>query len=176
MSTPSSAAASSSTAASSSAASASPPATASPTPRSRAGGAAAALDGLRPAQTPRHSFAASLAWQGPRGAYASASARYVSGQYEDDLNRQPIPGALTLDAVAAIPLGRGLAIEARGENLTDEEVIAGISGAGILERATPRTLWLGLRWRGWKDKAARRRSSGGGSLCLVPGVRPGREA
>jgi len=27
-------------------------------------------------------------------------------------------------------------------------VIAGISGAGIFERATPRTLWLGLRWRG----------------------------
>jgi outer membrane receptor protein involved in Fe transport len=114
----------------------------------RAGGAAAALAGRRPAQTPRHGFTASLGWQGAHGAYASASARYVSGQYEDDLNRQPIPGAVTLDAVAALPIGRGLAIEARGENLTDEEVIAGISGAGILERATPRTLWLGLRWRG----------------------------
>ncbi|HMG48718.1 MAG TPA: TonB-dependent receptor [Allosphingosinicella sp.] len=114
----------------------------------RASGAAAALDRRRPAQTPRHSFAASLAWQGAHGAYASASARYVSGQYEDDLNRQPIPGAITLDAVAAIPITRGLSLEVRGENLTDEEVIAGISGAGILERATPRTLWLGLRWRG----------------------------
>jgi outer membrane receptor protein involved in Fe transport len=113
----------------------------------RASGPAAPLDRLRPAQTPRHGFAASLAWQGPGGAYASASARYVSGQYEDDLNREPIPGAFTLDAVAAIPVGRGLAIEARGENLTDKEVIAGISGTGVLERATPRTLWIGLRWR-----------------------------
>ena len=43
-----------------------------------ASGAALPLDGLRPAQTPRHSLAASLAWQGPRGAYASLGARYVS--------------------------------------------------------------------------------------------------
>jgi outer membrane receptor protein involved in Fe transport len=114
----------------------------------RASGPAAPLDRLRPAQTPRHSFAASLAWQGPGGAFASAGARYVSGQYEDDLNRQRLPGALTFDAVAQIALTRGLAIEARGENLTDREVAAGISGAGVLERATPRTLWLGLRWRG----------------------------
>jgi outer membrane receptor protein involved in Fe transport len=116
--------------------------------RLQASGASAALDGLRPAQTPRHSLTASLAWQNGRGVYASAGGRYVSGQYEDDLNRQLIPGAVTFDALAELPLGHGLAIEARGENLTDEEVVAGISGAGIVERATPRTLWLGLRWRG----------------------------
>jgi outer membrane receptor protein involved in Fe transport len=113
-----------------------------------ASGAAAALDGLRPAQTPRHSLTASLAWQGPHGFFASFGMRYVSGQYEDDLNRQLIPGALTFDALADLPLTRHIAFEARAENLTDKEVIAGISGAGILERATPRTLWLGLRWRG----------------------------
>jgi len=113
-----------------------------------ASGPALALDGLRPAQTPRHNVTASLAWQGARGLYASFGMRYVSGQYEDDLNRQPIPGAITFDALTDVPLTRNLALEARAENLTDKEVIAGISGAGILERATPRTLWLGLRWRG----------------------------
>ena len=113
-----------------------------------ASGAAAALDGLRPAQTPRHSLTASIAWQGPRGAFASLGMRYVSGQYEDDLNRQLIPGALTFDALADLPLTGHFALEARAENLTDKEVVAGISGAGIVERATPRTFWLGLRWRG----------------------------
>jgi outer membrane receptor protein involved in Fe transport len=113
-----------------------------------ASGPATPLDGLRPAQTPRHNFTASLAWQGPRGIRASAGLRYVSAQYEDDLNAQRIPDALTLDAAATIPVTRSLAIEARGENLTDQEVVAGISGAGIVERATPRTLWIGLRWRG----------------------------
>ena len=39
------------------------------------------------------------------------------------------------------------AIEARAENLADARVEAGISGADIVERATPRTLWLGLRYR-----------------------------
>ena len=69
-------------------------------------------------------------------------------QYEDDLNRQLIPDALTFDAAASLPLAAGLALEARVENLTDALVVAGISGAGIVERATPRTFWLGLRWGG----------------------------
>jgi outer membrane receptor protein involved in Fe transport len=113
-----------------------------------ASGAAAPLDGLRPAQSPRHNLTLSLAWQGPRGVYLSAGLRYVSAQYEDDLNAQRIPDALTVDATATVPLTRTLALEARGENLADKEVVAGISGAGIFERATPRTLWVGLRWQG----------------------------
>jgi vitamin B12 transporter len=113
-----------------------------------AAGAALPLNGLRPAQTPRHGFTARLSWSGPGGAYVTAGARYVSGQYEDDLNRQLIPGALTFDALAELPLGPRLALQARGENLGGERVVAGISGAGIVERATPRTIWIGLRWRG----------------------------
>ena len=113
----------------------------------RASGAALALDGLRPAQAPRHSAAATLSWQSG-DALASLTARYAGNQFEDDLNRQLIPDAFTIDAAAAVPMTRGLMLEARGENITDTRVVAGISGAGIIERATPRTLWLGLRWRG----------------------------
>ena len=54
---------------------------------------------------------------------------------------------IALDAlVGMVPIAEGLEIEARAENLTDARVVAGISGAGIVERATPRTLWIGLRW------------------------------
>jgi outer membrane receptor protein involved in Fe transport len=113
--------------------------------RVRASGPALPLDGLRPAQTPRHSVSASLAWRRESGAGASLAARWTGGQYEDDVNRQPIPGAFTLDAAALLPVGRRLAIEARAENATNERVVAGISGAGIAERATPRTFWIGLR-------------------------------
>ncbi|HYJ28973.1 MAG TPA: TonB-dependent receptor [Allosphingosinicella sp.] len=116
--------------------------------RVRASGAAAPLGGLRPAQTPRHSLSASLAWRRPDGAGGSLAARWTGGQYEDDLNRQPIPSAFTLDAAALLPLTGRLSLEARAENLTDARVVAGISGAGIVERATPRTLWIGLRWQG----------------------------
>lgn len=106
----------------------------------RATGAAAPLDGLRPAQTPRSTFTATLDWRGR----ASLTARYVSGQYEDDVNRQTLPGALTFDAEARWPLTKRLAMEARADNIANKRVYAGISGDGIVERATPRTLWIGL--------------------------------
>jgi outer membrane receptor protein involved in Fe transport len=110
-----------------------------------AGGAALPLDGLDPAQTPRHSLSSTLAWA--RGAArASVTARYGGAQYEDDLNRQRLPGAFTLDAAGLLPIGRGLAIEARAENIANARVLAGISGDGIEERAAPRTVWIGLRF------------------------------
>lgn len=113
----------------------------------RASAAALPLDGLRPAQTPRHSASATLSWQGRGGAYAAVTGRYTSSQYEDDLNVDRLPDAVTVDAIVVVPLSRGIAVEVRAENLGDERVVAGISGAGIVERATARTLWIGLRWR-----------------------------
>jgi hypothetical protein len=53
-----------------------------------------------------------------------------------------------IDAAASIPLKGRVRLELRGENVTDTRVVAGISGAGIVERATPRTLWVGLRLAG----------------------------
>ena len=111
----------------------------------KASGAAVSLDGLRPAQTPRLTFSSTLAWHPENGPRASLTARYVSGQYEDDLNSRLLRGAFTMDATASFPLMKRLAIEARAENLLDQRVEAGVTGDGIVERATPRTLWIGLR-------------------------------
>ena len=117
-----------------------------------ASGAALPLDGRRPAQTPGDTASATLAWnRGAErrlaGARASLTARYVGAQYEDDLGSRKLPAAFTIDAAASLPVARGLSLEARGENITDKRVVAGISGAGIVERATPRTLWIGLSLR-----------------------------
>jgi len=38
-------------------------------------------------------------------------------------------------------------VVARAENVTDALVMAGVNGDGSIERATPRTLWIGLRLR-----------------------------
>jgi vitamin B12 transporter len=115
-------------------------------PRVRASGAAAALDGLRPAQTPRDLVSATVGWHA--GARAlSATLRHAVRQFEDDANLRTLAAATTVDAYAAWPLTGGLAVELRGENLFDARVEAGVSGADVVERATPRTLWLGLRWR-----------------------------
>jgi vitamin B12 transporter len=110
----------------------------------RADGAAAPLAGLRPAQTPRFTAGAGIGWDDRRRTF-SFSLRHVGGQFEDDLNERELPPATTLDAFAAWPLGRRFEILLRAENLFNELVVAGIGGDGSIERATPRTLWLGLR-------------------------------
>lgn len=111
--------------------------------RVRASGVAQGLEGLHPAQVPRHLASATLGWR-----WLSATARYVSKQFEDDGNLRSLRDALTLDAAASIPVTQRLSITLRGENLADTQVDAAISGAGIVERATPRTLWIGVRLGG----------------------------
>ena len=112
--------------------------------RIEAQGAAAALDGKRPAQVARHSGSASLGWDNDRLAF-DATARLTGRQFEDDNNDRALPAALTFDGTAKIAVARNLALQARVENLFDEKVIATIGGTGTRERALPRTVWLGLR-------------------------------
>ena len=109
-----------------------------------ADGAAARLDGLRPAQTPRISVTGEVGWH-DRGRAASIVVRHVGSQFEDDLNRQRLRPATTVDAFLAWPLTSRIQLVARGENLFDATVMAGID-EGTIERATPRTFWIGLRF------------------------------
>lgn len=101
------------------------------------------FDGLAPAQSPRHAASATVAWNPAPQAALSATLRYVSKQYEDDLQSDVLPHALTLDAFARIPVTRAISIVARGENLWDERVVTRNAG-GSIDLGTPRTLWLGL--------------------------------
>lgn len=105
------------------------------------------FDGLTPAQSPRHAASATLAWEPKQGPALSATLRYVGKQYEDDLQKDVLPHALTVDAVARLPLGHGVTLVARGENLFDEEVITRNAG-GSIDLGTPRTLWIGFRFAG----------------------------
>ncbi len=114
--------------------------------RVRADGAALGLDGLRPAQTAKNSASATLAWQQPAGIRLSTTLRYVGPQFEDDQNTETLHHAVTLDADALIPIVRGFAVELRGENVTNTQVDTAITSPDIIERASPRTLWIGLRY------------------------------
>jgi outer membrane receptor protein involved in Fe transport len=114
--------------------------------RMQASGAAAFLDGLRPAQTPNFAATVAASWQ-QDGKGAEIALRRVGAQYEDDLNTRTLKGATTIDAFASWPLTQKLQVIARGENITNALVMAGIGGDGAIERATPRTLWIGLRLR-----------------------------
>ncbi|HKX23093.1 MAG TPA: TonB-dependent receptor [Rhizorhapis sp.] len=105
----------------------------------------AALDGKAPAQSPRHMASATLGWAPASGPALSATMRYVGKQYEDDLQTDVLPDALTVDGVASLPIAPGLRVVARAENILDEEVVTR-NVAGSIDLGTPRTLWLGVRF------------------------------
>ena len=113
-------------------------------PTIKATGAAAPLNGLRPAQTPRDQFSGTADYTGTLFT-ASATLRHIASQYEDDQNSRTLASATMVDALLVIPIVKGVAVEARVENLLDAEVQAALSGAGVIERALPRTFWLGAR-------------------------------
>jgi vitamin B12 transporter len=109
-----------------------------------ADGLALPLDGMRPAQTPNLVVIGALGWEN-ESRTASLIVRHVGAQFEDDLNQHRLPAATTFDAFVAWPLLKRMQVIARAQNIFDEQVIAGIADDGTIERATPRTLWLGLR-------------------------------
>ena len=111
--------------------------------RIEADGAAAALDGKRPAQVARHSGSASLGWNADRLSI-DATARLTGRQYEDDNNDRALPAALTFDGVARYALTGPLSVETRVENLFGRPIIAALAADGTRERALPRTVWIGL--------------------------------
>ena len=108
-------------------------------------GDAAPIDGLRPAQVPRHNASGSVSWEGRNGTGASLSARYTGQQYEDDVNILGLADAFTIDGRMALAVNDRLLVETRVENLLDSRIEAAISSNGIIERAFPRTFWVGLR-------------------------------
>lgn len=111
--------------------------------RVEASGAATAVDGLRPAQVPRH-FANIGARYDGAAISANVNARYVGGQFEDDTNSRRLASAFTLDAGVGFRVGEKFRLELRGENLFDARVEAAIGIDGVIERATPRTIWAGI--------------------------------
>jgi outer membrane receptor protein involved in Fe transport len=111
----------------------------------RGSGAAAALDGKRPAQTPQIAASATLSWQPAEAWELAMTLRHTGAQFEDDLESDRLPPATTLDAFAAIPLAGDLALVFRAENLADARIVTR-NQSGSIDLGTPRTLWAGLRW------------------------------
>lgn len=110
----------------------------------RASGAAAGLDGLRPAQVPQHFANAGFSYDaGSLG--ISLDVRYIGGQFEDDANIRRLKSALTLDGGVSWKLDDRFRVELRAENLFDARVEAAVSSDGVIERAAPRTIWAGVR-------------------------------
>jgi vitamin B12 transporter len=107
-------------------------------------GPAEALDGLRPAQTPAIVLTGEFGWS-ERGRTFSLLVRHEGARFEDDLNRLRLSPSTSFDAFFAWPLTDRLQLVARGQNLLDATIFAGLGTDNIAERASVRTLWMGLR-------------------------------
>lgn len=108
-------------------------------------GAASALTGKRPAQTPRFAASATVGIAPAAGWQVAATLRHVGQQFEDDLEQDSLPTATTLDAFVMVPLAGGASLVLRGENLFDKDIVTRNSG-GSIDLGSPRTLWAGLRF------------------------------
>jgi vitamin B12 transporter len=121
----------------------------------KASGAAVSLNGLRPAQVPKHGGRFSVLFDAVAGKASKASEafigsgvtiRYFGGQFEDDLNRLPMDDAITVDALLKYQLVDGVHLRLAAENLFNARVVAAVSNTGVIERTMPRSLMLGLRF------------------------------
>ena len=110
----------------------------------RGSGAAASLDGNRPAQTPRWAASGTASWRPAANTLVSLTARHVGAQFEDDLETDVLPAATTLDFFAQFPVTPNLALVLRGENLTDETIVTR-NQSGSIDYGTPRTIWAGIK-------------------------------
>ena len=109
-----------------------------------ASGAAAGLDGRRPAQSPALAASATLAWNPAPQWRLAMTVRHTGVQFEDDLETDRLAPATTLDGWLSVPLARRLALVIRAENLTEERIVTRNQG-GSIDLGVPRTLWAGLR-------------------------------
>ncbi|MDE2340376.1 MAG: TonB-dependent receptor, partial [Alphaproteobacteria bacterium] len=101
-----------------------------------------ALDGHRPAQTPKDVLSASLLWHTCAGAEAGLTLRYLGQQFEDDLSTSTLPGAWVMGGEARLPLNAHLQLTARVENLLNQAVITR-NASGSIDLGQPQTFWIG---------------------------------
>ena len=103
-----------------------------------------ALDGMRPAQVPKLSATATLAWLPREGWRFAATVSHTGAQFEDDQEQYVLPAATTLDAYVQVPVAGPVSLVLRGENLTDETIVTR-NQDGSMDLGVPRTIWAGVK-------------------------------
>jgi vitamin B12 transporter len=114
--------------------------------RVQASGTALALDGLKPAQVAKNSGSVSASFD-ILPLRLEARLRYIGSQNDDDLGFQRLDDAVTVDAFAEWGIGDNITATLRAENLFDALVPAAFGAGGALERASPRSVWVGVSAR-----------------------------
>jgi outer membrane receptor protein involved in Fe transport len=113
----------------------------------RAAPVAPTLVGKQLAQVPRRSAAASLSTHLPWGILLHGRVRALDRQFEDDENLLRLGAVMTADAGLTRAFGSHLEAFLNVENATAARIETGRSADGVVNVASPRQIWWGLRGR-----------------------------
>jgi outer membrane receptor protein involved in Fe transport len=103
------------------------------------------LDGLRLPEVPRHTLSASLEAPLVQAITAAARVRWVSLQFDDDLNTLRLPAATTVDLELSRPIGSHAVVYVASENLLNARVVTAESTAGLYSYDAPASVRGGVR-------------------------------
>lgn len=101
-------------------------------------------EGLRIPNVSQHQVTAAFTIGRPDFAQLTLQARYLSRQFADDLNRQPIADFIVLDAMLRKRIASWAELYINGENLTDRQYIATQTGS-LKTLGQPLLIFGGLR-------------------------------
>jgi outer membrane receptor protein involved in Fe transport len=105
------------------------------------------LTGLRPAQAPRATATAQIAWRPVDRLLIDLRGRYETSRYEDDQNLRKLHPGGTIDARVGWRLVDSVELYATGENLLDDDIQTGQTADGVYSYGQPRTVMVGINIR-----------------------------
>ena len=103
------------------------------------------LGGNRLAQVPEHTVTLGVRYQNPALFNASATARHVGGQFEDDTNTLPLGNYVVVDLALSRALAKWSEVFVGVENLFDTTYATGRTSEGVVSIGAPRLLRGGVR-------------------------------
>jgi outer membrane receptor protein involved in Fe transport len=109
------------------------------------GAAAPLLIGKRPAQAPGAVITAGAHWQPITPLSFDADLRWVSAQYEDDINTIKLGSALTLDVRADWKFADQVSLYGKIDNALDAKVATG-NTTGVINIGAPRIFEIGVEY------------------------------
>jgi len=105
------------------------------------------LTGKRPAQAPIWTTTAGLDWRIVDRLTLSGVVRYESRRFDDDLNQNPLAGAVTENARLTWALNRHADLFLDGENLSGVRVATAVNTDGTVSYGEPRIVSIGVSFR-----------------------------
>jgi outer membrane cobalamin receptor len=105
------------------------------------------LEGKRIAQVPRHQLTLGVRHTNPALLNVSVQGRYISDQFEDDLNTLTLGEFFVLDVMLSRPIAKWGEMFLGVENLFDQTYEVGKTTDGVVTVGTPRLVHGGLRLR-----------------------------